>query len=63
MGDRAILRGFDGEGKWEAKPKRVQLSEITRIRFGTRYLELYQKYADCPPPSGVSSGSVLTIDT
>ena len=42
--DHAILHGFDGAGQWEHRPKRVAISEITRICFGSRYVNLYQKY-------------------
>lgn len=42
--DHALLHGFDGAGQWERRPLRVNLSEITRIRFGSRYLGLYKKH-------------------
>ena len=42
--DHATLHGFDGAGQWERRPIRVDISDITRIRFGSRYLNLYQKH-------------------
>jgi hypothetical protein len=42
--DRATLLGFDGAGQWERRPTHVDISDITRIRFGSRYLKIYQKY-------------------
>lgn len=44
--DRATLLGFDGMGQWERRPTHVDLSDITRIRFGSSYLKLYQKYCE-----------------
>jgi len=41
---QAVLRGFDGAGQWERATTRVDVSDITQIRFGSRYLNLYQKY-------------------
>lgn len=47
--DYATLVGFDGVGQWERRPKRVDIGDITRIYFGSRYLNLYQKYAPETP--------------
>lgn len=41
----ATLLGFDGAGQWERRPTQVDLSDITRIRFGSHYLKMYQKHA------------------
>ncbi|EDY18956.1 hypothetical protein CfE428DRAFT_3614 [Chthoniobacter flavus Ellin428] len=41
----ATLLGFDGAGKWQRRPLRVDLDEITRVVFGSRYLKVYEKYA------------------
>jgi hypothetical protein len=41
----ATLLGFDGAGKWARRPKRLDVSDITRIRFGSRYLNLFEKYS------------------
>jgi hypothetical protein len=38
------LLGFDGAGNWERRPKRIDISEITQIRFGSHYLDLFQKH-------------------
>ena len=43
--NHAHVRGFDGAGQWDRRLKRLNLSEVTEIHFGTRYLNLYQKYA------------------
>ena len=40
----ATLLGFDGAGNWQHRPKRLDLDDITRIRFGSRYLQLFRKY-------------------
>lgn len=40
----ATLLGFDGAGQWERRPTQVDLSDITRIRFGSHYLKMYQKH-------------------
>ncbi|HEY3899706.1 MAG TPA: hypothetical protein VGM54_13885 [Chthoniobacter sp.] len=40
----AVLLGFDGAGKWEPRQKRLAISDITRIRFGSRYLDFYRKH-------------------
>lgn len=47
----ATLLGFDGAGQWERRPIRVDISEITRIRFGSHYLKIYQKYVPKSPNS------------
>ncbi|WP_050025031.1 hypothetical protein [Verrucomicrobium sp. BvORR034] len=40
----ATLLGFDGAGQWERRPTQVDLSDITRIRFGSHYLKMYWKH-------------------
>ena len=51
--DKATLRGFDGAGQWEPRSKHVDISDITRIYFGSPYLKLYQKYASRTPAASV----------
>ncbi len=42
---QATLWGFDALGKWEGRPKRFDVTDITQIRFGSQYLDLYQKHS------------------
>jgi hypothetical protein len=63
----ATLLGFDGAGQWERRPIHVDISDITRIRFGSRYLKFYRKYVPAsrnPQPSAAANeGGPLLLTT
>lgn len=47
---RAVYyRTFDGDGEWEEKPRRMNLSELGIVRLQDPYLETYIKYIDPTP--------------
>ena len=39
----ATLLGFHGSGEWERQPVRADLSVITQLRYGSRYLRVYER--------------------
>ena len=40
---------FDADGIWEEKPYKIPYSEITRVSFGARYVDVFSKYlSPCP---------------
>jgi hypothetical protein len=43
----------DTAGRWEAEPRWFVLEEITRVDFGTRYLDMFERFGDRRPPSPV----------
>lgn len=43
--DMVSLRGFDGAGRWERRRYGCLLAKVTAVKFGSRYLKMYQKYA------------------
>jgi hypothetical protein len=45
----AYVWNFDADGVWEDSPIRVPYSQITNIKFGSRYVETFSKYVGQPP--------------
>lgn len=45
----AYVWHFDADGVWEDSPIRVPYSQITNIKFGSRYVDTFSKYIDEPP--------------
>jgi hypothetical protein len=38
------IRYFDAAGNWDAKPTKVRYSDITKITFDDRYIQVFRKY-------------------
>jgi hypothetical protein len=45
----AYVWHFDADGVWEDSPVRVPYSEITNIKFRSRYVDIFSKYVGEPP--------------
>ena len=45
----AYIWEFDADGRWYDKPTRILYSEITKITFDNRYVEVFSKYIENPP--------------
>jgi hypothetical protein len=45
----AYVWNFDADGIWDDSPIRVPFSEITNIKFGSRYADVFSKYVGEPP--------------
>lgn len=45
----AYVWHFDADGIWEDSPIRVPYTQITNIKFGSRYVDTFSKYIDEPP--------------
>lgn len=43
------LRFIDTAGRWEAASRWFGLDEITRVSWGSRYLDMFDRYGDRPP--------------
>jgi hypothetical protein len=47
--NHAYIWEFDADGRWYGKTTKVQYSEITKISFDNRYVEVFSKYIEKPP--------------
>ena len=45
----AYVWHFDADGVWDDSPTKVPYSEITDVKFGSRYVETFSKYVGEPP--------------
>lgn len=42
--DRLYFRSFDADGIWDEAPLEIRYSQITSVRWGTRYARYWQRY-------------------
>lgn len=43
--DELEIRHIDSAGRWEDEPWWIRYRDITQVRFGTRYIEVFSRYA------------------
>lgn len=49
-GGSLFFANFDALGKWDDRPRKIALDEITQVQFDTPYVNTFSKYLEGPCP-------------